>query len=169
MGLRAVLADLRVYETFKAFRRARREETLAQRTLSGAAQQRRVRALAARRTALANRLGLEIRRRLRDVLVQLDAIKVKADEIGLEVELGEKTALEARRRALATGRHLRRAPARRAAKRSRSGGSGRLLWPAQSEYWLDEVGAFRSTLQSACPAPRRPSGAAPSAPRRGGP
>ena len=40
------------------------------------------------------RAGVEIKRRLRDILVQQDMVKVKADEIGLEVELAAKAQLE---------------------------------------------------------------------------
>lgn len=158
LGLRAVLGDLRIYHVHRSWRRVRKEMALARRALTGVAKRQILSSLRRRQRALGTRLGLEIRRRLRDVLVQLDGLKVKADEIGLEVELAEKTALEARRRALASGRSTNRKRGRRGSDRLRP---EQIAWPAQREYWLDEIGSFRSRLRSACRVPlRTPRGAA---------
>lgn len=158
LGLRALVSDLRIYHVHRSWRRVRKEMSLAASGLGGAAKGRLLRSLRRRASALGTRLGLEIRRRLRDVLVQLDGIKVKADEIGLEVELAEKTALEARRRALAAGHSVGRQHQRRQGRlRLRS---QEIAWPAQTEYWLDEIGSYRSRLRSACRVPARtPKGA----------
>lgn len=154
-ALRAVTDDVAVYRAHATLRLLEVERRQAQMRLAGAARAAVIGALDQRHRAYRAQLGLELRRRLRDVLVELDAIKVKADEIGLEVELAEKGRLEEERRALAAGHKVSRRRAGRVLPLVTR--PGEQAWPFEGEYWLDELGAYRSGLGSACPrAPRSP-------------
>ena len=148
--LHALVADVGFFRTLKTARLLEAERTLASRRLQGKVRSAVVGDLTKRHSIYLTRVGLEIRRRLRDILVELDGVKVKADEIGLEVELAEKGQLEADRRKLASGRsvksRLRGTRTRRLRLRK-----GQQLWPFEGEYWLDEIGAYRSRLRGACP------------------
>lgn len=150
LALRAAVADVGVYRAHASFAQLLSERRLAQRYLDGPVRAAVLAALDVRGSAYRARLDLELRRRLRDVLVELDMIKVKADEIGLEVELAEQGGLEEERRRMAAGKS---GPERRDEKRTRRirPGPGQQTWPFVGEYWLDELGAYRSALRSACP------------------
>jgi len=154
-ALRAVTDDVAVYRAHATLRLLEAERRRARQHLVGAVQRSVIGALNRRHRAYRAQLAGEIRRRLRDVLVELDSVKVKADEIGLEVELAEKGRLEEERRALAAGRQVsRRRRGRRTLPLRLK--PGQQAWPFEGEYWLDELGAYRSALGSACRARRSP-------------
>lgn len=158
-ALPAAVADVRVYRAHQSLVQIEAEQRLAQTRLEGPAQKAVLASLRKRRNAFLVRLDLELNRRLRDVLVSLDAIKVKADEIGLEVELAEKGRLEEERRALSAGQKIDSGNGGMDIRRLRVG-PGQQVWPFDGEYWLDELGSYRSALGSACPKPADPGAAA---------
>lgn len=156
--LYALVADVGFFRTLKTARQLETEMHLARTKLSGKVQRAVLTDLAKRHKIYLQRAGVEIRRRLRDLLVQQDMVKVKADEIGLEVELAAKAQLEAARRRLQAGRvsGTRRKLPRILRLKLRP---GQQVWPFEGEYWLDEIGKFRSRLRKACPVRRIKKGA----------
>ncbi|MFH2007253.1 MAG: hypothetical protein ABI333_11750 [bacterium] len=163
--LYALVADVGFYRTLKTAQQLELERTLAAKHLSGKARRAVQSDLNKRHKIYMQRVGLEIRRRLRDILVQQDTVKVKADEIGLEVELAEKSQLEAARRKLQAGRtdKTQRQLPRTLRLQLRP---GQQTWPFEGEYWLDEIGRFRSRLRAACPVRRASKTNRKGAPRR---
>jgi tetratricopeptide (TPR) repeat protein len=149
-ALQSVIADLGVYRAHSSLTQLEVERKLAIRNLAGPIRDLVVSGLDKRLFAFRERLDLELRRRLRDVIVELDGLKVKADEIGLEVELAEKSRLEEERRAIAAGQKVGPEDGGRRTQRLRVG-SSQQSWPFDGEYWLDELGGYRSALRSACP------------------
>ncbi len=158
-ALYALVADVGFFRTLKTARQLETEIQLARTKLSGKVQTTVVTDLSKRHKIYLQRAGVEIRRRLRDLLVQQDMVKVKADEIGLEVELAAKGQLEAARLRLQAGRasatDLKRPRILRLKLRP-----GQQVWPFEGEYWHDEIGKFRSRLRRACPVRSRKKGAA---------
>jgi len=156
--LYALVADVGFFRTLKTARQLETEMHLARTKLGGKVQRAVLTDLSKRHKIYLQRAGVEIRRRLRDLLVQQDMVKVKADEIGLEVELAAKAHLEAARRRLQAGRvsDTRRNLPRILRLKLRP---GQQVWPFEGEYWLDEIGKFRSRLRNACPVRRLKKGA----------
>jgi tetratricopeptide (TPR) repeat protein len=148
--LYALVADVGFFRTLKTARQLETELHLARTRLAGKVRQVVSADLHKRHRIYLQRVGVEIRRRLRDLLVQQDMVKVKADEIGLEVELAAKAQLEAARRRLqAGGAAARRAKLPRVLSLTLR--PGQQVWPFEGEYWLDEIGKFRSRLRRVCP------------------
>jgi tetratricopeptide (TPR) repeat protein len=148
--LHALVADVGFFRTLKTARQLEMEMQLARTKLGGKVQKAVLTDLSKRHKIYLQRAGVEIKRRLRDILVQQDMVKVKADEIGLEVELAAKGQLEAARLRLQAGH--------KSTGQRKSSRIGRLkvrksqqVWPFEGEYWLDEIGKFRSRLTKACP------------------
>jgi len=148
--LYALVADVGFFRTLKTARQLETEMQLARTKLGGRAQKAVLTDLSQRHKIYLQRAGVEIRRRLRDILVQQDTVKVKADEIGLEVELAAKSQLEAAQRRLQSGRAAkgRQKLPRIMQLKLRP---GQQVWPFEGEYWHDEIGKFRSRLRKACP------------------
>ncbi len=148
--LHALVADVSFYRTLKTARQLETEMQLARTKLSGKVQKVVLADLTKRHKIYLQRAGVEIKRRLRDLVVKQDMVKVKADEIGLEVELAAKGQLEAVRRRIASGKRSkdRRKLPRILRLKVRH---GQQVWPFEGEYWLDEIGKFRSRLRKACP------------------
>jgi tetratricopeptide (TPR) repeat protein len=158
--LYALVADVGFYRTLKTARQLETEMQLARKKLGGKVQKAVLADLSGRHKIYMQRAGVEIRRRLRDLAVQQDMVKVKADEIGLEVELAAKAQLETARRRLQAGHDTatRRKLPRILRLKLRP---GQQVWPFEGEYWLDEIGKFRSRLRKACPVRRLKKGAFP--------
>ncbi len=148
--LNILLDDVGFFRTLKTARQMEREALLARRKLRGKVRKAVLADLRKRHRIYLQRAGVEIRRLLRDMMVKEDVVKVKADEIGLEVELAASEALKVARRRIAAGRKGRsRARGSRLVRlRTRP---GQQVWPFEGEYWIDEIGKLRSRLRRACP------------------
>lgn len=156
--LYALVADVGFFRTLKTARQLETEIQLARTKLGGKVRKAVLADLSTRHRIYLQRAGVEIRRRLRDLLVQQDTVKVKADEIGLEVELAAKAQLEAARRRIqaglsSTSQHKLPRTLRLKLR------PGQQVWPFEGEYWHDEIGKFRSRLRKACPVRSKKKGA----------
>jgi tetratricopeptide (TPR) repeat protein len=157
-ALYALVADVGFFRTLKTARQLETEMHLARTKLGGKVQKAVLSDLSKRHKIYLQRAGVEIQRRLRDLLVHQDMVKVKADEIGLEVELAAKAHLEAARLRLQAGRASTTGHKRPRTVRIKLR-PGQQTWPFKGEYWLDEIGKFRSRLRKACPVRTRKKGA----------
>lgn len=148
--LKAALRD--AADLFRATATAaqvRREIKTASGLLKGAVLKVVLEELDRRKKALTERAGLVLRLRLNELSGELDALEVKATEISLEIDLAEKELLEEQTLRLRRGQAQKEA-----VKVSRVGKlkvrSDQVSWPFEGEYWLDEIGHYRSRLRSAC-------------------
>jgi tetratricopeptide (TPR) repeat protein len=108
-----------------------------------------------RRKELVTKLAVLVQKLLKDADADLTDLKIKATEVVFEVEFAEKERLLGETRELRAGREVsqrRAGPGRSAVQIDFRGGE--VYWPYDGDYWVDEVGNYRSFLREACNAPK---------------
>jgi tetratricopeptide (TPR) repeat protein len=109
--------------------------------------------VAERRKELVVKLAVLIQKLLRDADADLTDLKIKATEVVFEIEFAEKERLLSETQQLRQGGTVverQGGRGRRAIAINFRGGE--VYWPYDGDYWVDEVGSYRSFLKEACDA-----------------
>lgn len=95
-------------------------------------------------------IGLTIRLILGDSLQELQKFRTKYIELGIDMEDIRIDEEDRRQRALDEGTEVEEKKVAESGGTSAIVGSDTWRWEFENEYWLDEIGAYRSMIKDAC-------------------
>jgi tetratricopeptide (TPR) repeat protein len=148
--LEAVLANVSFYNTFKSVEELRREMTvLSERvgSLGGVGQQLMAQMEATRDSKLLD-AGIRTRTLLGDIEAQLAERDATSTEISIDIDVAEKDLIETCLQLRAQGKDCEFTVNEEAVLFLVA--DDWQYWPFENEYWVDEVGAYKSYLSDRC-------------------
>jgi tetratricopeptide (TPR) repeat protein len=94
-------------------------------------------------------VGLNVRLVLREVLQEMQKFRTKYVALGIDMEDLVIEEEDRRQRELSEGKTVTEEPVEKGGA-SAIIGSDTWRWPFEGEYWLDEIGSYRSTIADVC-------------------